>query len=516
MIIYPRSAPAALGFLLLVGCVTTTPKVSMTDGLTTGQLGPVIAERRQFEAEGKIPERNLLIHQLEVAQLLRLDGQPAASSSYLDGALRGIEAADQAAAVSVSGEVGEALANPAARKYAPRIADRIHVRLLNALNYLQVGDTDAARVELRGLQDAHEQINNIFARQLAKQEAELAKAREDRSMKQSGDTGDNWGYLKDSKKLAAAWAHLGDGGMRAVDPNAPVEVLARSRMESPAGHLLDALVHRFAPDYDSQERASVSLSFARNMAPAGGAQEVLAALGEPQIAAKPMVWLIHENGMAAEMQQIKVALIFKPSDGNELMQKVVAGMLKVDEVLYMPFTNSLFDQAIFAFPAMVPRPASHAFSSIKLSAASGAAMDSQLLNSVDSMMLYEFKGRLPGLITSAIVGGVIKAIGAQAIVKETKGNPLAQLGLGAVLNGLTMADTRSWNVLPREFRVACIPVPDDGMVMLGASDGVLAAAPLRVTVPTGRHSILHVITPNRTAPPKVAVIPLGTTPQKVM
>jgi hypothetical protein len=108
-----------------------------------------LAENRVPEAlelldKAKTPQRNQLLLLMNRGMLLRMDGQFAASNQDFAAAKQRVEALN---ALSLR-EQGTALAiNDGTRSYAGAPYEQVMLNLYSALNYLELGELDAARVE---------------------------------------------------------------------------------------------------------------------------------------------------------------------------------------------------------------------------------------------------------------------------------------------------------------------------------------------------------------------------------
>lgn len=89
--------------------------------------------------------RNRVLHQLDKAMLLRLVGRYSESNRLFERAKQGMEALD---AFSVTENVAAVTLNENARRYAGQPYERLLVHAYKALNYLELGKVDSARVEM--------------------------------------------------------------------------------------------------------------------------------------------------------------------------------------------------------------------------------------------------------------------------------------------------------------------------------------------------------------------------------
>jgi hypothetical protein len=95
----------------------------------------------------------------------------------------------------------------------------------------------------------------------------------------------------------------------------------------------------------------------------------------------------------------------------------------------------------------------------------GQAARAELVGDVDAMMTQEYKNDLPGILTRAIASATAKAVAAYAAnyAAQQSGNSLAVLGAFVSTTvyqvASNVADTRSWNSLPKQIGVSRIDLP---------------------------------------------------------
>ena len=104
--------------------------------------------------------------------------------------------------------------------------------------------------------------------------------------------------------------------------------------------------------------------------------------------------------------------------------------------------------------------------------ADGRQYTTAMLADMDGIIAQEFHERLPGIITRIVLSTLIKE-GAYytslALVSSTKMDPTAKaltliaiaLGGAAYRTAMNTADTRSWEILPKEFQLTPFPMPKD-------------------------------------------------------
>lgn len=89
--------------------------------------------------------RDAVLYQLNRAMILRMQGDLRASNAAFEAAKAAI---DSVLAVSVSEQAGAITVNDAQRSYVGEPFERAYIHFYAALNYLDLGDPDGARVEM--------------------------------------------------------------------------------------------------------------------------------------------------------------------------------------------------------------------------------------------------------------------------------------------------------------------------------------------------------------------------------
>ncbi|MCX8501539.1 MAG: hypothetical protein ORO03_07585 [Alphaproteobacteria bacterium] len=136
----------------------------------------------------------------------------------------------------------------------------------------------------------------------------------------------------------------------------------------------------------------------------------------------------------------------------------------------------------------------------------------ETVTNFDAVVAAEFKLRLPGIITRAVLSTAYKTaiqIAGQVVAAkgDSNGNSNAAL-LGGLINlagviateGSTAADLRSWLALPKEFQAASFAAPRNGRLAIHSSDGVELGF---VTVATDKNALITVKIQNRGARPVI-------------
>lgn len=136
-----RTVPLVL-FLLLVGCASHSSRM---DPVVAELAGQNYDGALQLLDEEKLPERDRLLLLMNRGMLLRLKGEFAASNREFESAKRLV---DELNALSLREQALALTVNDATRSYAGAPYEQVFLNIYSALNYLDLGDFDAARVEV--------------------------------------------------------------------------------------------------------------------------------------------------------------------------------------------------------------------------------------------------------------------------------------------------------------------------------------------------------------------------------
>ena len=103
---------------------------------------------------------------------------------------------------------------------------------------------------------------------------------------------------------------------------------------------------------------------------------------------------------------------------------------------------------------------------------------------MDGILAAEYNKRLPGMILRICLSTAVKEIGAYAATRAaSQANGWAGLatavGTSVYKAAFNTADTRTWEILPKEFQIAQIPMPADRKLNLESG----SFGPLTITIP---------------------------------
>jgi hypothetical protein len=128
--------------VFLSGCATFSEKfVPVEKKISSGAY----SEALQLIEKDKGPERDQVLYLMNKAMVLRMSGDFAASNAAFEEAKVYI---DKLSAISVSEQAGAVTVNDAMRSYVGASYEQVLVHIYKALNYLELNDSDGARVEI--------------------------------------------------------------------------------------------------------------------------------------------------------------------------------------------------------------------------------------------------------------------------------------------------------------------------------------------------------------------------------
>jgi hypothetical protein len=449
----------------LTGCQTYNQQNTFGEFYKRGDLAGAQREataKALDTAEGK----DAIVWRLEEASILRAAGKYEESNRSFDMAQARIDKYSEEAKTKISNEAGALLSNQANLPYRGRAYDGIMLNTYKALNYLQMGDPDRARVELIRAYQRQQDAVEANKRTIEKTQEEASK-------------------LKESDQKAIAKARENDKFKGEMDSNfSDLDKLQPyGDYVNPFSVYLDGLFYMATATSPSDvEHAQKSFERASAFSPNNSflkadleaIQGVLAGKAIP-----PTTYVIFETGCGPIRDQIRIDI-----------------PIIVVSVSYVGA----------AFPKL-KYDADYA-STLTVSAG-GASSSSEVVASMDSVVGRDFKNELPTIITKTLASTITKALATTAINEAARQadstayivSKIATAGYQAAVN---IADCRTWTTLPKEFQVCRVPTPADRKLDLTASGGQKTS----VTVGEGTFNLVYVKCINGTGPLHVSQIKL--------
>ncbi len=444
--IQPLLFAAAIS-LLATGCRTYEQQNRVIQYWHQGNLPSAAAEATK-RADQNANDKDTIVWRLEQGAVLRGNGQCEASNKAFDQAQDRIDQYSQEAKVKIGNEAGALLSNQANMPYTGRAYDGIMLNTYKALNYLQLGETDKARVELIRAYQRQQDAVADNQRRIEKVQEEAAKSKDKATMDKAEQD------PKFKSQMQGAYTDIGN-------------LKAYANYVNPFTVYLDGLYFMAdAVDASDLERARKSFERVVGFDPGNEYVKQDLATVDDLMNGKPLpptTYVIFETGCAPLRDQIRI--------------DIPIIVTKVSYVGAAFPTLKLQDNYV---PALTVT-------------ANGTSQATELVASMDSVISLDFKNELPVVITKTIAATVTKAVAAYAANQAANqqgewAGLLMQIGTAGYQMAVNIADTRTWTTLPKEFQVCRIPTPPDRKIELTAGGSQKTS----VTITDGTVNIVYV------------------------
>ena len=524
--------------ILVTGCQTYKPPME------SWRQGNAPESAKQFTAKAekkKTGNKDVIIWRLEQGATLRAAGQYRESNAAFDAAEEKINEYDDKAKVSVSQETKALLSNQANLPYEGRDYDKIMLNAYKALNYLQLGEPDKARVELVRASQRQQDAEENNKRRIEKTEEATEKLKDAKDANGKPVKGVDQGKEmadkakadpKFNQKIAADYGYLDS-------------FLAKTNYVNPFVYYLDALFFLTAnADRSDLERARDSLRF--TLGSIGENKYIMQDLKMVDQALQgtpipPTTYVIFETGCAPERGQIRIDIplfivgvrdipyvgaafpTLKPQDNylhslsvtinnpiemtNDIVTTVTNTVTATNDIvttvtntvtatndIVTTVTNTVTATNDIVTTVTNTVTATNDIVTTVTNTVTTTNDTTVLLASMDSIVARSFKDELPMVITKTLISTTVKAAAAYGVNKAMeKQDAWAQLCMKVFLSALqasvNIADTRTWNTLPKEFQFCRIPTPPDRKIKLSGPNG---ESKVEVTVGDGTVNLIYV------------------------
>lgn len=428
---------AALLALALAGCASHRPQIADVERRLAD--GEPEAALERLEA-ASFADRDAGLYQLHRGMVLRLAGDRVGSIEAFE---RALDILGELEAVSLSETAGSLVVSEGVRSYSGAIYERILVHVFQALNHLERGDYNAARVEARRIDLGLRRIDNelgraphggdAFARYLSGLIFEAAGERDDARIAYRKA----WQAYRDrdaKRPNLAAPSHLGErlarlAGQAGVDPD--VEGLPETPDEPAAERGRGEL---FVIVHDGLVPARISSSIWVQTAPNGE----LFRLSVPALRARGA------TGSPIEIRVTQPGAV-AATDNPVPAPLVEAGLVALAEN---------------RDPAAAPI------------ARTGESVLTETVADVAATAQATLSDQVSALTTRSVARNVVR----HQITREAR-EESPFLGLLVNLFGVLLeeADTRSWRTLPATIRMARLSL-EPGTYEIGLDAGALSGA----------------------------------------
>ncbi|HVT88560.1 MAG TPA: hypothetical protein VHD56_06895 [Tepidisphaeraceae bacterium] len=411
---------------------------------------------------------------LEEGTTLRTNTQLAQSTQAFDDADRMFEQFDQKAKVRLSREAYAALVNQAALDYEGYGYDRIMTNVYKAVNNLEAGRIDDARIEIHRIAESQVACEERYKDKIQHDEEEAQKLSKEKNvnvdMKRAQSDPK---YQAGEKQVFADFAD--------VQNETPLDNLSHKRLyDNPFAEYLQGLFYLYSGSGGDHEVGRVALRNAAGMMQNNQfAVEDARLADENSAGASPRTYIVFETGVSPSRSQIRI-------DIPVFLYNVAIHDTRVDYVgLAFPKLDKIDNQTPFLNVGV-----------------GNTNYQTQLMADMDKIVAREFKNDFPAILTRAIIGAVIKA-GINAGVAEATKNQdvwvqlIARGGTVLYAAATNEADVRTWRTLPKHIQIASFPTPADGAVRLSLPNGAPVAT---VKVVAGKANMIWVRNSSVTAP----------------
>jgi hypothetical protein len=423
--------PVAVIALLATGCKTYQQENKVIVYWRQGNITSAMNEATR-EANHNANNKDAIVWRLEQAATLRAAGKYEESNKAFDQAQDKIDAYAEKAKVRLGQEAGALLSNQANLDYEGRSYDGIMLNTYKALNYLAMGDTERARPELIRAYQRQKDAVDENARRIEKTQEEAAKSKDKKYINRAENDPGLQSQLQNSMK----------------DIN---NVKVYSDYVNPFTVYLDGLYFMAnATDPSDLERAHKSLERVASMVEGNKYVDEDVAVANDAANGKPLsptTYVIFETGCAPIRDQIRIDI---------------------------PIIVSKVSYVGAAFPTIKTQGDYQRTLTVT---AGGTNYNTQLVGSMDSMIVRDYKNDLPIVIIKTIAATVTKAVAAYVANDYARQQNdwvglAVQLATAGYQLAVNIADTRTWTTLPKEFQVCRFPTPPDGKIELSTPNGM--------------------------------------------
>ena len=443
----------------LVGCASYPEKGKRAR--VASETGDYAIVANLAGAAAEDDPKDALVWKLEQAGALRALGRlPESVKAFEEVELR-LRAEEEAPGFSLSEGGGSLLVNDYSAEYRAKPYDRIYASTYQALNRLELGQVDAARVSLTRLRFVQEAFGNASIYLAAKPDGDAGKydleraTQDERTRAGLARIADDLGPLSEAGTYDDAFSHWLQGmfflrlGQGAAD-------LEKARKELLAATALN--------------RASTV--FARDLA------DCLAAQGAQPAPAR-VVYVVVEGGLAPVWREERIDIPLFVAGGH------------------VPYVS-------VALPALAPARADYNLG-LRLD---GKPVAVESASRPEALVAKHFEAALPGIRARAFTSAAVKATAsylinrasAESANRQNSGSGSAlfalatQIGTAVYTIGTTRADLRNWSGLPGRFSLVRLEAPP------GARLEVPGHPEVSLTLPAGKVLLVSLKSASENAP----------------
>ena len=433
-----RAAFLSLILLLLSGCATYSDSFSAIErDLSTRQFDVAL---QRIEAQAGQKNQRVLYH-LNKGMVLRMQRDFAGSNLALEAAKQEIE---QLYASSVSENALSFIVNDATTRYAGDNYEQVLLHLYMALNFLELGQRDAARVEALQI--------DLKLRELG-EKSEVSRLSEHAFSRYLTaliyEDGGEWSdamiaYRKAYEEYKKVTSNISGNAETMVAAPDMIPNLLRSDLLRTSHKLgLRDEESKYQKEFGHQKELGISPG--KNATPE---KNGLAEQGE-------LVFILH-NGLAP-IKREQAATLFDPFSGQ---------IVRIALPYYESRFNPLVAARISVMPQAVPNAGPSNTSPSNEVNETIAVAQTELMENVDAVAKQTLAARMAAITARSLARAVAKVKMQQAVTKsaergsnnEALPNLLGSFAMQIAAIATERADTRSWLTLPANMQLARLPL----------------------------------------------------------
>ena len=435
------------------------------------------------------------------------------------------EQQEESTAGNVARQIAAVLTSDNALPYQIQEYDSVMVNTYKALNLLQQGETDKARVEFKRVEERQRMAAERFKEQIAKakeeeenqkQLEEAKQANPEEANAENAPAEEEGGIKAKIKRMIAekyneaksiVMGSLQDetnkGKLAEYEKEFSADTWgAQEAFTNPfASYMHGIFLYAFGEDKSDAESAVHYFEKACRLEPDPAKNPAAKALalatdeadGKLKKSDKNnTVFIVFENGLAPYRDEYMIPIIIPLNLKLNIDQK--------------------FIDASVVLPKLVAR--NEAFPYLSVCDNGAELSKTAVVCNMDAVVASEYRERMPAIVLRGVlrsgIQGVLQVLITNELVKQGIPAFVASAAVSAVFNVAKSADTRIWTSLPKNFQVAVVERPESGYLQLMAPG---ATEPLGTAkIPEGGPAIVFVHTPAADVPATVSVV--SAAPQK--
>lgn len=445
----------------VIGCASIAQKKrfdAYNELIVSGSYLEAAKSELNRKSAKKADPSDLLVT-LQAAAALRIAKQYTESTALFDEAETIIKQHNEKLMLGeIGSQVGAALVNDTMMDYVANEHDGVLINTYKALNFWQQGQPDLARIEFTRALERQRQAKIRFSKEI---EIQKKQVEEKHKKNKSASLTRNLNNRELKNIIEKRYSNI--EGFKAypdfINPFTTYMAGLFFMSEGDGTRAADLLKETYGM---VDKNATVQKDFLAAENLADGKHD-----------GKKYTWVIFENGLGPTKEEFRIDLPI---------------IILTNKVKYTGV----------ALPELKSRAL--ASTAIDIRSNGNKLTRTEVLASMDRVIQTEFDKKFPAILTRAIMSVAIKTAGQYFSEKEL--GPLGGWAVAAYQVASTSADIRMWNTLPKEFHLAKVLAPTDGVIHVNG-DG---QKQLDIPVPRDRNTIVYIKQVAKESKPEYDVI----------